>query len=335
MGFLRNKKVLIIRFSSIGDIVLCSPIIRSIKQQHPNSSIHFLSKSANKDLLIHNPYLDRVHLLKDSLSTTLKALKAEKFDFIIDLHRNLRSLRVKLALGAPSKSFPKKNFDKYKMVRLKNRSISLDHIVERYGETLSLIHTSLDKEGLDFFLPADIEKEAEISFQEQSENWDQSPIGIVLGAKHATKRWIPEHFIELLNQQNRPALLIGGPDAKEEAERIASNLDIPYWNIVGQFPLLKSAALMKQCTAVIAHDTGFMHIAAAFKMKVYSIWGNTVPAFGMTPYKTEHVLIEQQGLSCRPCSKIGFDSCPKGHFDCMRKTKPQDVAKLLESNERG
>lgn len=324
-----KKKVLIIRFSSIGDIVLTSPVIRSLKKSHPEYQIHYLTKTTNKDLLTHNPYIDKIHLLQDSLAKIIPALREEKFDYILDLHKNTRSFIVKARLGVPSRSFPKKNWDKFKMVKFKNREISLDHIVERYGETLGLLNTTLDHEGLDLFLSEEIEQEAALLFKEKSTDWKRKPLAVVLGAKHATKRWIPEYFVELLNQQSSPVLLIGGPDSIEEAKFIASQLKIPYWNAVAEFPLLKSAALMKQCKAVLTHDTGFMHIAAAFQMKVYSLWGNTVPEFGMTPYKTEHVLIEKKGLSCRPCSKIGFHVCPKGHFDCMRGIEPQHVAEIM------
>ena len=326
------KKVLIIRFSSIGDIVLCSPVIRSLKQADLSYQIHFLTKPTNLPLLKHNPHLDKIHLLSDSFSETLKELKAEGFNYILDLHNNLRSFRIKAALRIPVKSFPKKNFAKYQMVRFKNRSIRLEHVVQRYGKTLDLLNIKLDDGGLDFFLPKVIEEKAEKLLAEKAEYLKKKPLAVVLGAKHATKRWIPEHFVSLLNGLSEPVMLIGGPDAEEEAAQIENELSIPTWNTVGQFSLLDSAALMKNCTAVISHDTGFMHIAAAFKMKIYSLWGNTVPAFGMYPYKTEYVLIEKQGLSCRPCSKIGFDSCPKGHFDCMRGLSPEEVGKYFEEN---
>jgi len=324
-----NKKVLIIRFSSIGDIVLTSPVVRSLKKAHPDCNIHYLSKSANKDLLLFNPYLDKIQLLKDSLSETIKELKAEKFDYILDLHHNTRSFLVKMRLGVPSKSFPKENFSKFRMVHFKNREIKLEHIVSRYGTTLSLVHTQLDHEGLDFFLPESKELEAKKQVAEKVKAWKKKPIAVVLGAKHATKRWIPEYFVELLNARKEPVILIGGPDAIEESKFIQAKLTVPFWDTVAQFPLLEAAALMKQCRAVLTHDTGFMHIAAAFRMQVFSIWGNTVPEFGMTPYKTDHIIIEQKDLACRPCSKIGYDKCPKGHFRCMREISPKAVADYM------
>jgi ADP-heptose:LPS heptosyltransferase len=89
------------------------------------------------------------------------------------------------------------------------------------------------------------------------------------------------------------------------------------FNGCGKFNLNQSASLLKQSLAVFTHDTGLMHIAAAFKKQIFSIWGNTVPEFGMYPYKTPFSIFENKKLQCRPCSKIGHNKCPLGHFKCM------------------
>ncbi|MDW3648276.1 MAG: glycosyltransferase family 9 protein [Bacteroidia bacterium] len=324
------KKVLIIRFSSIGDIVLTSPVPRSLKKSHPDYEVHFLSKKAHKDLLLHNPHIDKLHILKDSLGETIQELKQENFDYILDLHHNLRSFLIKLRLGVKASSFPKENWAKYKMVRFKNRKIKLRHIVERYADTLSIVGSQLDHEGLDFFVPEGLEEKAQNLLSEQLPQVSEKPLAIVLGAKHATKRWPASHFIELIEQLGEAVVLIGGPDAKEEAEEISKFIQTPLYNSVGHLSLLESAALLKQCRAVVAHDTGFMHIAAAFQMDIYSLWGNTVPEFGMTPYKSPHQLLEIRNLDCRPCSKIGFDQCPKGHFACMKQQKAEKVAERIK-----
>ncbi|MEL6256856.1 MAG: glycosyltransferase family 9 protein [Bacteroidota bacterium] len=322
-------KVLIIRFSSIGDIVLTSPIPRSLKKSHPDIEIHFLSKKANQDLLIHNPHIDKLHILKDSLNETIKELREEKFSYILDLHHNLRSFLIKLRLGVKSASFPKKNWEKYKMVRFKNRRIKLDHIVERYGKTLSLTGSQLDGLGLELHLPDGLEEKAVSLLRKNLPEISQAPMAIVLGAKHATKRWPVSHFIELVEKLGEAVVLIGGPDAQKESAQISSSVPVSVYNSVGQLGLLESAALLKQCRAVIAHDTGFMHIAAAFQMEIYSLWGNTVPEFGMTPYKSPHQIHEIKDLDCRPCSKIGFDQCPKGHFSCMQDQKAEMVVEKI------
>lgn len=326
------QRFLIIRFSSIGDIILTTPIIRSLHYAYPSAEIHFLTKPAFTPLLLHNPYLYKIHSWDDP-KETLDQLRKLRFNHIIDLHRNLRSWKVRQYLRRPYSTFPKKNMSKWIMVRFKQKSITLPHIVERYADSLSALNVNLDDKGLDLFIPKSIIDEAN-AFTRNIE-WfkpHEPPLAVVLGAKHYTKRWIPDYFTKLLNQLNHPIILIGGDDAKREAQKISSNLLIPYKDMVGKGNLLLSAAIMKNCSAVLTHDTGFMHIAAAFQMKIYSIWGNTVPTFGMTPYKTSSIIIEHANLSCRPCSKIGFDSCPKGHFKCMKELTPEVVFQRMREH---
>lgn len=322
-------KVLFIRFSSIGDIVLTTPLLRSLKQALPEAEIHYLTKAAYQDLLIHNPYVSQIHVLTEEGKLPLPALKAEGFDYVIDLHRNLRSRKVKWALSCPSVSFDKKNLAKYRMVRSAKPPKQLPHIVQRYGDCLKALGVQLDRQGLELHLPDGLEAEA----QQLLQSWGYAnPIAVVLGATYATKRWPTAKFIQLLQTYNQPVLLIGGPDSVREAEEICQAVQSPIFNAVGKYSLLMSAALLKQARQVVAHDTGFMHIAAAFGQRLITIWGNTVPELGMTPYRTPHEIVEVNGLSCRPCSKIGYKRCPKGHFDCMEKIKPQWVLDVLDDD---
>ena len=326
------KKVLVIRFSSIGDIVLTSPIVRSLKKASPKTEIHYLTKRAHAELLLHNPYIDKVHSWQTPLKPLFETLKQEKFDYILDLHHNLRSLRVKWKLKTKASSFPKENLAKYLLVRFKVQSHPIAHIVERYGKTLEGLGLGLDSEGLDFFIPELADRQAAVLFSTASFQ-QSSVLCVVLGAKYKTKRWIPDYFIQLLNAYGNPVILIGGPDAREEADEIMAGLKIPVLDVVAKVNLMVSAALMNRCDKVLAHDTGFMHIAAALQKNIFSIWGNTVPAFGMTPYKAPHIIVENKDLPCRPCSKIGFDQCPKGHFKCMKELTPDKILPILNEEE--
>lgn len=324
------KKVLIIRFSSIGDIVLTTPVIRSLKAGLPEVEIHYLTKAAYAGLLQPNPHISQLHLLtNDNWKPLLRQLKAERFDHILDLHHNLRSLRIKLSLRRPATSFDKKNLTKFRMVRFKTPKLQVPHIVERYGKTLHALGLTLDEGGLDFFLPPEAESRARVLLSETG--WTTTPLAVVLGATYATKRWLPEYFADTLEAYQQPVILIGGPDAREEARIIREQVKVPLLDAVGNYSLAEAAALMKACHAVLTHDTGFMHIAAAMQLPVYSLWGNTVPEFGMTPYRSPHVILETPDLACRPCSKIGFDQCPKGHFRCMRDLKPEQVLAALKA----
>ena len=327
-------KVLVIRFSSIGDIVLTSPVVRSLAQSPQVNEVHFLSKSNFQQLLLPNPYLTQVHSLMDSFQETIDELRAENFDHIIDLHNNLRSWRVSRALNCQSSRVDKYNWSKFKMTRFQARGIVVPHIVDRYGATLKDLGIELDGEGLDFFIPHEAEVSAAAELQQSAigAQMDRT-LAVVLGASYRTKRWLTSNFIHLLNSLSRPALLIGGPDMEEEAAELEKGLTIPFFNAVGKYGIWESAAMMKQCESVLAHDTGFMHIAAAFKMKIYSIWGNTVPEFGMTPYHTPYEVLEVPNLSCRPCSKLGFDVCPQRHFRCMKDLSPERVLERIEESD--
>ena len=322
------KKILIIRLSSIGDIVLTTPVVRSLKLSLPDVEIHYLTKAQYAPLLQYNPYIDQLYLFQGSILKMIPELDAEGYDYILDLHNNMRSAQFKLHLGTPAATFGKINFKKFLLTQFKWDRMPDVHIVDRYAATLKAVGAGLDDQGLDLFVPSPTEAEG-LSIVKETFG-TRKPIAIVLGGQQATKKWPTAYFVELLNQLQEPAVLLGGGTEFAAAEQIVSEVNSPLLNAVGNFDLLTSAALMKACKYVITHDTGFMHIAAAFKMKVFSLWGNTVPQLGMTPYRTESVILETQGLSCRPCSKLGYDACPKGHFKCMQELTPEKVLRAVQ-----
>lgn len=308
----KGLKILIIRFSSIGDIVLTTPVLRCLKHQVEEVTIHYLTKRPFEPVLASNPYIDKLHFLENSLSSTISILKQENFDYVIDLHHNLRTLILKSRLGVKSASFNKLNFEKWVLVNTRIDVMPKVHIVDRYLDTVKFLGVSNDNKGLDYFLPEEYELKSLIP--ESHQNF----IALVIGAQHATKR-LPQHkLIELCRMINRPMVLLGGKEDFARGEEIAELVGSNVFNGCGKFKLNESAYLVKMAEKVISHDTGLMHIAAAFNKPVLSIWGNTVPEFGMYPYMTdESVMFEVMGLPCRPCSKIGYEKCPRGHFKCM------------------
>ncbi len=332
---LRCMKVLIVRFSSIGDIVLTTPVVRCIKQQL-DAEIHYVTKPAYQPILLSNPYIHTVHLLGEDWQKLINDLQKENFDYLIDLHHNLRTLRLKRSLQkVKSFSFKKLNFQKCLLTAFKINILPKQHIVDRYLATVTSLHVSNDGKGLDYF----IKKEEEV-------NWDKIPmshcagyIAVVIGATYNTKKMPLHKWKELCNKIDHPILLLGGKEDKENGDAIADSNDIKIYNACGKFSLNESADLVRKAKLVITHDTGLMHIAAAFQKPIVSIWGNTVPAFGMAPYygnatadasfhlakQTPSFIAEVNHLYCRPCSKIGYKKCPLGHFKCMEK---QDVAAI-------
>jgi len=324
-------KVLVLRFSSIGDIILTSPVLRCLKQHVPGVEVHFLTMERFRSLVESSPYVDRVHTIKGEIGDALPALRKEKFDLVVDLHHNLRTWRVKRALGVPAKSFPKLNVEKWLLVNFKKDRLPKVHIVDRYLETVAHLGVKNDGQGLDLFIPP----EREISLATLPENFRKGYIALCIGAAHATKR-LPQHkLIELAEELKGPLVIIGGPEDKAVGRAIADAVGARAFDATGKYDVLGSASLIRQATSVIAHDSAAMHMASAFRKNVVSVWGNTVPQFGMGPYIPSHPerahISEVLGLPCRPCSKIGFNQCPKGHFRCMEQ---QDLGRIAEWTEK-
>lgn len=328
-------KILIIRFSSIGDIVLTTPIIRCLKQQRPDAEIHYLTKKAFEPILMANPYLHHIHLLDDNLDATIENLKKIGFDYVIDLHKNLRSARVKNALRSKktkSYTFSKLNVQKWLYVNMKMNLMPDKSIVERYFEALKPLGIHNDGQGLDYFIP---EKDKTDHKDIPMSHW-AGYVGFVIGGSFATKKLPVERWKEICALSPIPIILLGGPEDREEAQEIASIDPIKIYNSCGKFNLNESAHLVQQSKLIVSNDTGLMHVAAAFKKPIVSLWGNTTPEMGMFPYygynnlKTNvapHLLlVENKNLSCRPCSKIGFNKCPKKHFKCMNVLQFSEIS---------
>ncbi len=320
-------KFLIIRFSSIGDIVLTSPVVRLIKQQVEDAEIHYLTKAQFKSLVETNPNIDKVHILDKSLKQSLQTLKYEHYQYIIDLHKNLRSLRVKNSLKIISFSFDKLNYEKWILVNFKRNILPKKHIVDRYIEPLSVFDIKNDNKGLDFFIPnKDI-----YDIKKLPNGFQNGFVTLVLGANHNTKRLTTEKHISLCEKINKPIVLLGGKENRDEGEIITNKVGGKIFNACGILNINQSASLIKNCNVIITPDTGLMHIAAAFKKKIISVWGNTVPDFGMYPYFPHPAseMFQVENLKCRPCSKIGFDKCPKKHFKCINDLNISDIAKKV------
>ncbi|TAE29649.1 MAG: glycosyltransferase family 9 protein [Cytophagales bacterium] len=323
-------KFLVLRFSSIGDIVLTTPVVRCLKQQMPDAEVHFCTKKAHRGLVENNPYIDRAYFLDDSLNELIRELRAERYDYIIDLHHNLRTSIIKLRLGVRSYSFDKLNSQKWLLTRWKINAMPPVHIVDRYMETLRSFGIINDERGLDYFIP--YRDQVEIEWLPPTHRGHY--VAYAIGGQHNTKKLPLPRMIELCLRIDYPIVLLGGPEDAVAGNAIEQALGSHLiYNACGKYNLNQSASLLQQARAVFSHDTGLMHIAAALKKKVYSIWGNTTPLFGMYPYKTPYVVLENNAISCRPCSKIGYDRCPLGHFKCMNDlTFEFDVRELRRKN---
>lgn len=330
-------KFLVIRFSSIGDIVLTSPVVRCLKKQLPGVEVHYLTKNVFASILRANPYIDKLHTLSHSWEQMIHELNLEEYDHIIDLHHNLRTLRLKSTLAKPAHSFNKLNTRKWIYVNFKLNLMPGVHIVDRYMDTLKTFGVKNDGAGLDYFIP---ENET-VPLSDIPASHHAGFIGIAIGAAHNTKKMPVHKYIELCRRLDHPVILMGGKEDIPEANQISAIDPVRIYNACGKFSITESADLVRRSRIVITHDTGLMHIAAAFKKPVISIWGNTVPSFGMYPYYGNNFLanhksspydvIQVNKLWCRPCSKLGYARCPLKHFKCMEKHSIDEILSCVQT----
>jgi len=319
------KKILVIRFSSIGDIILTTPVVRCIKNQIPDAEIHFVTKKQFACVIEDNPYISKIFTLDSKFGTLIKKLQAENYDYIIDLHNSIRSQRLILNLKKPSKSFPKLNIRKWLLVKRKLNLLPDIHVVDRYFKATSQLGIEKDQNGCDFFLSP------ELTLPQSVSHFLLKPhvVAIAVGSKHNTKQLPVDKIRELLSLTPFPVILLGGKEDRKKGDYILNGFVERVYNACGELSIQQSALALKQCKAIITGDTGLMHIAAALNIRIFSLWGNTVTDFGMYPYmpnrEYRYDIIEVKNLKCRPCSKLGFEKCPKGHFKCM---KDQDMVAL-------
>jgi ADP-heptose:LPS heptosyltransferase len=312
--------------------VLTTPVVRCLKQQL-GAEVHYLTKKQYYSIVSHNPYIDKVHVYGSDGGKMINKLRQENYDVIIDLHHNLRTLMIKMQLRKKYYSFNKLNIEKWLFVNFKMDRLPDVHIVDRYMDTCRPLGVTNDGGGLDYFIP---EKD-EVDIATLPEGFQNGYIAWVIGAKQYTKQFPNEKIVHVLKSTDMPVVLIGGKEDRRNSKAI--NLGITnrekVYDTVGQYNISQSASLIRHARLVVTNDTGLMHIAAALKKNIISMWGSTVPLLGMYPYYGKHParakIMEVGGLSCRPCSKIGKSHCPKGHFKCMKDMNDLLLIKEMSS----
>lgn len=326
--------ILIIRFSSIGDIVLATPVIRCVKQQLPGATVHFLIKKNFKAVLEANPYIDHFHYYDKSFDEMLASLKGVQFDYVIDLHKNLRTLRLKRHIKATWLAYNKESVEKFLLTKFHINRMAGRHITDRSLDTVASLGVVNDGAGLDYFIP----EGKGIQLAQLPESHRPGFIAIVIGASYYTKKLPVEKLVELCQQIGRPIILVGGKEDKDEGDAVARHNPANIFNACGLFTLHQSADIVRLAEVVISHDTGLQYIACAFNKKVIAIWGGTSPLLDVEPYYGAKQLEAHNGaayqnfivpnLPCQPCSNFGTPKCPKGHFNCMRLQKTGEMAGL-------
>ncbi len=231
-------KFLVIRFSSIGDVVLTSPVVRCLRNQVKDAEIHFVTKLKHVSVVNSNPYISKVHVLNENMNDLVAELEKERFNFIIDLHQNFRSNRIKSHLNVPSVSFEKLNIRKFLLIQFKINRLPEKHIVDRYLETLSSFGVKNDGMGLDYFIPED----EEFSIVELPQTFQSGYVAFVIAGTYFTKKLPVEKVIEICNNIEFPVILLGGKGEFEEGEHILARSKGNILNFAGKLNLNKSAS---------------------------------------------------------------------------------------------
>lgn len=320
-------KILVIRFSSMGDIIYTTPVVRCLKQQIPNAEVHFLTKPAFQYIYHNNPYVDKLLLLKPTLSETIIDIKAEAYDYIIDLHNNLRTALIKLRTGTKSSTYKKYTIRKWLSLRFNLKLVPNTHLVDRYLKTVAFLGVSNDGQPINYYVNAGHYLNKLLPSSHQN-----AFIAFVIGATHFTKRLPNSKIISICRELKLPVVLLGGNDVKSNGDEIAAQSGDKIYNACGITSLDESVFLVSKAQSIIGFDTGLTHIAEAFDKPIVSIWGGTVPELlGVQPYMVKQAFVAGTDISCRPCSKFGLEKCPLGHFKCMNELPEWPVTAFINA----
>jgi len=320
-------KILVIRFSSMGDIIYTTPVVRCLKNQLPDAEVHFLTKPAFKYIYDNNPYVDKLLLLRPSLSETIDEIKAQKYDHIIDLHNNLRTAIIKLQTRIHSSTYKKQTIRKWLSLKFNLKLVPPVHLVDRYLKAVKFLGVTNDSLPIDYYIKDQHQLANLLPASHQN-----GYAAFVIGATHFTKRMPNDKIIMVCNGLNLPIVLLGGDDVKANGDDISAALGKKVCNLCGKTTLDESVFLVSQATSVIGFDTGLTHIAEAFDRPIVSVWGGTVPELlGVQPYMVKESLVAGIKLHCRPCSKFGLERCPLGHFKCMKDIPESLITDFVNS----
>lgn len=305
---------------------MTSLAIRCLKNTYPDIQIDFLTKSQYCTLVRNHLPVADVIAFDGNLWRTAQEIVQRDYDCVVDFHANLRTKLLKQLLPESVKFFRynKQSLRRTLSVWLKKNLYRGEHVAEQYLKALKPLGVENDGKGLEFFIP-----QQEWIYRGDLPLTHRSGYAVLsLGATHFTKKLPLNKWIEICSLLNLPLILVGGKDEWETGEQLSATDDLKIINKCRKYTLGQSASVVAQAKFVITQDTGMMHIAAALKKKTISIWGGTVPYLGFEPYGLDENLskiIQVENLSCRPCSKYGRASCPKGHFNCMEGIKVEEL----------
>jgi heptosyltransferase-2 len=323
------KNILVIRFSSLGDVVLTTPVYPNLKSEWPNARITVLTKKSFQSVFEGNPHVDRVWTFdsdSEGYFSIAKRVHEEKFDLIVDLQNNLKSYFLRVIAGPPlAVPVDKVSMARWKLLLLKWASPVLEGSVrERNLDTLRRINVGRAFEETQLF-----PQNAEDVLKKLNIPVGRRLIGIAPGARHATKRWPVEKFAEAANRlgafPDTTLLLLGDKSDEAVGKAVQGKLVVDHRNIVGRTNLSELIAVTSRLSFLLTNDSGLLHVGEALGVRLVSIFGPTVRAFGFAPYRSTSRVVEVS-LPCRPCSRHGDEACPLRHHNCMMDV---DVSAVL------
>jgi heptosyltransferase-2 len=324
-------RIVLVRFSSIGDILLTTPLIRALRTHHPDAWISYVTKVAFAPLLHANPRLNEIVAVdpRTPLADLGRRLRAARFTHRLDLHRSLRSRMLRLLVPGRWQSYPKHRLARTTLIKTK-KNVYRDRrpVAERYFDAARELGVQPDGGPLEFFIGRAALEGAHRFLADQRVGADRALIAVVPGAQHATKRWPVRHWQHLvtrLTTGGMDVVVVGGRAEQSLCEEVAAAGGERAANAAGRFDLAGSAALLKIARCAVAGDTGPMHLATAVGTPVVALYGPTVEPFGFFPYRARATVL-QRDLECRPCSSMGGPVCPLKHHRCLVEIEPEEVA---------
>ena len=330
------KSILLIRLSSLGDILLLTPALRCLRAAHPQARIDLFASQRYSELLQDNPHLSNLILAPDHPDKkALQKLADElrgRYDVVADLHTSLRSVYLRRRIAAQRVlRYKKRRLARWWLVQFKWNFYRGEFSVPlAYLEALKSLGVQDDGRGLEW--PAAKHRLPDLMRQVGLIKLpDPRPIALCPGASYFTKRWPETRWRELAYRllESEPALWIIGDQADDPlGKQLAQLHPERVLNLCGRLSVAESGAALALCRLAITQDAGPAHMAAAVGVPVLAIFGSTVPQFGFAPFRVPHRIAEIE-LACRPCSHLGFSQCPLGHFRCMKDLTIENVLALF------
>lgn len=329
-----SPSVLVVRFSSIGDVLLITPLIRAIRHRHPDARITVLTKSAHVPLVSDNPNVNEVIGFQpdDSLSATAARIRSARYTHLLDLHDNLRSRILRALAPGPWHGYPMYRTARALLIHGKRDRYPVHRpVAERYFAAARGLDVRPDGEPPEFFLSSTAVSQAKAWLAETGLGVARPFVALAPGAAHATKRWPAEHWRALVDRivaSGMDVVVVGGPGDEPIAQEVAAGRGARSQSAAGRFGLQATGAVLRQAKALVSGDTGVMHMATGVGTPVVALFGPTVEAFGFFPY-TRRAEVVQLELACRPCSSHGGPVCPLGHHHCLVLVEPDVVYAAL------